>query len=277
MNAGCCKNRLRRATRRRIGFTLVELLTVVAIVALLLAILLPGLRGAREHAQRVQCASNLRQLGHALHLYGSDYRGRAMPLAYTEAAPDSPAAVYWWGVDDPRGVDVTRGFIWAYLSSELRSGGVLECPVQPPGTYESVQGQSASVTSTYGYNGYYLSPRYTPGWSGSIGHRPWQNIDTMKAPARVIAFADTMIGWGEGLKNCALLDPPLLYEGPGQWAINDSPTTSFRHNWRVNAAFVDGHVAPHGPRNGRITSREYRLGSIGKTNDPYYVPDWREW
>ena len=57
-----------------IGFTLVELLVVIAIIAVLIALLLPTLAGAKERARRIQCASNLHQIGICLHLYAEDHR-----------------------------------------------------------------------------------------------------------------------------------------------------------------------------------------------------------
>jgi prepilin-type N-terminal cleavage/methylation domain-containing protein len=61
------------------GFSLIELLTVIAILALLLAILSPALQQARRHARRAACAANLRQVGVAIHLYAQDF-GDSIPF-----------------------------------------------------------------------------------------------------------------------------------------------------------------------------------------------------
>jgi prepilin-type N-terminal cleavage/methylation domain-containing protein len=65
--------------KRRPGFTLIEVLVVVAIIALLISILLPSLKQAREQSKVTVCASQLHQVGVAIHTYASDVKGWIPP------------------------------------------------------------------------------------------------------------------------------------------------------------------------------------------------------
>src|SRR5689334_660166 len=68
-------------TKNRVddAFTLMELLIVVAIIAILAGLILPGISKARDAAKRTNCANNLRQIGQALIMYAGDNNGQVPP------------------------------------------------------------------------------------------------------------------------------------------------------------------------------------------------------
>ncbi len=266
------------------AFTLIELLASIAILGVLVAFLLPALASARQSAHSAICLSNVRALGIAWQMYAADYDGRALPLAYTDREDiGSDDSVYWWGsLGDISGVvDHTRGFISPYLDASLTDGSVYQCPSQPWGTYRP-QGATQSITSTYGYNGYYLTPEKTPGWNRTIGHRPWRRISDILEPSRLLVFADTLLS-GDPPSNNALLDPPMLYRRNGRWRVNRAPTSCFRHARNkagigsLSSVRADGSADLTPARTSWIVDPLNAIGSIGTENDPWYVPDWRDW
>jgi prepilin-type processing-associated H-X9-DG protein len=243
---------------------------VISIISLLLALLMPALNAARRAGQDAQCKANLRSLGIAVKVYAAGNRDAMPPLAYTKKLP----ARYWWGVN-ANPPDHSEGLLAAALGDQAgREGSTFECPLQPWGSYEP-EGVTNGPTTTYGYNGYYLCPAATPGWSYTIGHRPWQTQRSVRDPANVFMFADTMMSWGDGqVSNNCLLDPPWIYDG-NSWQENLATTVCFRHDGHANVCFVDGHVDSVEPTT--LTDPEAMVGYAGDSNAPHYVPDWQKW
>jgi len=253
--------------KRNAAFTLVELLVVIGIIAVLSGLLM-GVVGRGMHAARdTACRSNLRQLGLAVQLYANAHDGHFPPVAR--------GTRYWWGTNT-NPPDYEKGFLAPFIGPAGSDYDVYQCPEQPPGSYRP-EGVARAITTTYGYNGYYLAPPTVPGWGAQIGHRRWMTLHEVKNPGRVFMFADALLDWGSGQPtNTSLLDPPFLYNR-GRWRPNQSPTTCFRHSGRANVCFVDGSVNSVSSQPGRIVSKRSMTGFAGKNNAPHYVPDFSEW
>lgn len=120
--------------RSPVRFTLVELLTVIAIIAILAGLLLPTLNRARDKAKGSDCLNNLRQLGLAIAMYADSHDG-FLPAA--ERRPSTPA--------DPENVlPRIRDLL------ELESANVFKCPEENLGYFEK---EGSSYEWNYSFNG----------------------------------------------------------------------------------------------------------------------------
>ena len=105
--------------RSRNSFTLIELLVCIAIIGVLAAMLVPILSHAREKSRRINCASNLRQLGIALQLYAEDHDG-SFPDEISGLIVEnyiSESKIFSCPSDGPPPVDGSKDNDYAYLGS----------------------------------------------------------------------------------------------------------------------------------------------------------------
>lgn len=156
----------------RKGFTLLELLVVVGMIAVLIAILLPSLTRARETAKRTNCLSNLRQLGIAFVAYVADNDG-SFPRPAVNPQPED--WVYWHPGRDPN-----KGRIVPYLGNAVLNPDALLCPSDRVDTHRPSGG------SRYPYS--YTINEYVAG-AVELGHAT-RSLRQILNPAGKILLID---------------------------------------------------------------------------------------
>ena len=225
---------------RRKGFTLVELLVVIAVIVILISILLPALGKARRTAQTVQCASNMRQLIIAQRSYAYDFKGALVEFGISESG----------GIlASPTWVDQLEEYYDTPLAIRSPVDTSPFWPIEANGAGLTDQDGNARLTS------YGLNELVTPNTSAidpSDGTRfsRFGNLNRLRNPHACVQF---LIMAYEGPFAVADHVHPFdwwLVFDPAGWAAraaqqvqtnaHGGPPSSDRS--RSNYAFLDGHV-----------------------------------
>jgi prepilin-type N-terminal cleavage/methylation domain-containing protein/prepilin-type processing-associated H-X9-DG protein len=235
------------------GFTLVELLVVIAVIAILASMLLPVLARSKQSAQKIQCVSDLRQLGVATHLYWDENGGNC--FRFFDGATNN-GALYWFGwietgPEETRAFDATQGALYPYL----RGRGVEVCPAL---NYSATTFKYKAKGAAYGYG-------YNNNLSTNASHPP---ISTR----RIVRPSDTVLLADAAQVNTfqapASQDNPMLEEFYYVSYDTTQPNAHFRHHLRANVLFCDAHVGPEQMVDGTLDARlpNEHVGLLRKEN-----------
>lgn len=234
----------------RRAFTLIELLIVVAVVALLIGLLLPSLAFARRSAQAVLGQSNLRQLQLANHAYANDHDDRFMPAAEA-LSPGSgqPENLKRWHGTRPSQSEPftpTDAPITPYIDSPESSQAVRICPVFEP-TLDEIASRPATAAGFerscggYGYNIDFVGTARGRTTNGVVQRNDLvgERRSVLSAPTRTIAFADAAFA-SSNIIEYSFVHARFRSDYP---EYRNDPSIHFRQvGERANVVWLDGHA-----------------------------------
>lgn len=249
-----------RRTEIKSGFTLVELLVVVSIIAVLLSVLLPCLSKARQQSRQAVCSSNIRQLYIANGGYAIENRGY-----YVLAAEKISKNLHRWhgvrtNVNKP--FDPLKGPLRSYLAD----GQVKRCPAFKENNYLTAAGQSLNFEAGcggYGYNDEYIGGR-SDSYGAMGGSEYSARSSDIKTAAQTVMFADT--AYRQQLQKNMTVFIEYSFAHPPYWVWylqamgcrlsmidlassaetmggRPDPTIHFRHGKFTDVCWADGHVS----------------------------------
>lgn len=266
----------KKDSARKSAFTLIELLTVIAIIGILAAIIIPTVGSVRKKAQSVRCTSNLRQIGVAIRVFANDNKGMMVPY---RGEPSNPL------------IPTSQGWLWTELLIPYMGFKVDKLP-QLPGSFaeKDYRGEkdffyicpSSEIPVAHrSWGNYAIHPVIMKSTNGAKPNFP---ISRVQRPSGVIIIADGSVDivttgetGGSASDNASqYFNKTYPYTSDPISAVFRAPVTEelgnknedgqigwfrYRHNNSVNCLYLDGHVKsiPFGQRSKEVTYAKFAI------------------
>ncbi|OGV32709.1 MAG: hypothetical protein A2020_15115 [Lentisphaerae bacterium GWF2_45_14] len=225
-----------KKTRTGLLFTLIELLVVISIIAILASMLLPALRGARETAKAISCASNMKQIGTGFGMYASDFNGYIAPPSAAAGHPDLSieryTSLYHWDYYIGRNYMNYPVTSWGWSPSPS-SWPLFRCP------------NDSVPRHTVWANRSYAVPQYLV--HSLVGMPVGRKYSMIDKPSSTY-----LLGEVDKNNSSYLTNLVALSAGASEVILGNGEKIGANHSGRSNFLFIDGHTA---------SRKEWKLGS----------------
>jgi general secretion pathway protein G len=240
------------------GFTIVELLVVIAVIALMTAILVPSLRQSKLQAEALLCSANVRQLVFGLtiyeedngtfpHVFNNTNEARSTPPAGGHAGDPMQDSVGWWWFD----------YTADYRKRDADKDSVIWCPSRVTTDRRLT---SNVLCANYGVNQSVCKKTGGKRKCSEFAGRPLSSCEIRRQSESLLIIDSgyAMINWGHvtdvpakpsgnSIKDCAYVPGLKMNKDKKLWPGLEWDATTGRHpNNTVNAGFVDGHIERRG-------------------------------
>jgi len=238
------------------GFTLIEILVVIAIIGILAGLLLPTLARAKKMAMSAQNKNNLKQIAGAVTMYADDHGGVIVGVGESSGR-------YFFGKYNGAGseVDYLDGYLSEYVND---SANVWRDP-----SFISYSRRAKGHTCSYAFNSHYLNEMEEQGnwWEPNYGYL-YRGLDAqiMESPVETVLFGDSARNWMGPVEENWFWTPPSEARAWPGW---ETAYTHFRHRGKATVLWGDGHVEMVAPDQ-TYPVNDDNLGYICDTNDRFF-------